>query len=278
MSLPRMSLHIGDYRKDTGHLRAAGHGAYLLLILHYWATGGLPNDDAQLAAIACMSDREWKKHKPTIKAFFKAGDWKHQRIDDEIIAAREKYEKRASAGKLGGEAKAKAKQTPSNATAKPYQPITLTDKEGVGEGRAREGSISEEAFSINDALLELFKIDKAFVPPGWCGAPMRIQAGLNVGWNREVIVLAAQKIVAKGFTPDGFAYLEKPIAREHAMAEKPIPQGTSRTTGNREGHERACPCCRNRSLVAAARRAADSLRGASGVGDEPSEPVLRLIS
>jgi hypothetical protein len=30
MSFIRMNLHIGDYKKSTGHLRAAGHGAYAL--------------------------------------------------------------------------------------------------------------------------------------------------------------------------------------------------------------------------------------------------------
>jgi hypothetical protein len=29
---PKMPIHIGDYKRDTGHLRAAGHGAYLLLL------------------------------------------------------------------------------------------------------------------------------------------------------------------------------------------------------------------------------------------------------
>src|SRR4051812_25549136 len=105
MSLPRMSWHIGDYKKDTGHLRAAGHGAYVLLCMHYWATGGLPNDDKQLAAIACMTDREWKAPLPVLRALFKGeGEWRHKRIDEELIEAEAKYEKRANAGREGGKA------------------------------------------------------------------------------------------------------------------------------------------------------------------------------
>jgi uncharacterized protein YdaU (DUF1376 family) len=125
MSLPRMSWHIGDYKKDTGHLRAAGHGAYFLLIMHYWATGSLPDDDKQLASIACMSDREWKQHRPIISAFFGPG-WTHKRVNEEIASAQLKYEKRSNAGKKGGRP---PKQPESNALTNQKQPITLTDKE-----------------------------------------------------------------------------------------------------------------------------------------------------
>lgn len=130
MSLPRMSWHIGDYHKDTGHLYAAEHGAYFLLCLHYWATGGLPDDDRQLAGIARMTAKEWKAARPVIEPLFKGeGKWKHKRIEIELAAANAKYEKRAAAGKQGGIAKATGKQTPSNATAKSYQPITDNPKE-----------------------------------------------------------------------------------------------------------------------------------------------------
>lgn len=100
MSFPRMSLHIGDYLKDTRHLRAAEHGAYLLLIMHYWATGGLPDDDKQLAAIACMSEREWRKHRPVIRGLFKDG-WKHKRVEAELADAIESRQRRSRAGKNG---------------------------------------------------------------------------------------------------------------------------------------------------------------------------------
>jgi uncharacterized protein YdaU (DUF1376 family) len=135
-----MSFHIGDYLKDTGHLRAAGHGAYFMLILHYWATGGLPSDPRQLAAIARMTDQEWQEWQPIIQAFFHDG-WKHKRIDKEIAEALDKYEQQVAAGRAGGRAKAlanggnavadglaKGKRPYNSATsetlANVYQPIT----------------------------------------------------------------------------------------------------------------------------------------------------------
>ena len=83
MSPPWMPLYIADYRADTAHLNAAEHGAYLLLIMHYWATGSLPDDDRKLARIACMTGRQWHRARPTIQAFFENG-WEHRRIKMEF--------------------------------------------------------------------------------------------------------------------------------------------------------------------------------------------------
>lgn len=144
MSLPRMSWHIGDYKKDTGHLRAAHHGAYFLLCMHYWATGGLPDDDKQLATIACMTDREWRAARPIIEPLFKGeGKWKHKRVDEEMAEAQAKYERRVEAGSKGGKAKAKNKQSSSNASPMLKQPITDNPKEE--KDAAPDGAPSEEA-------------------------------------------------------------------------------------------------------------------------------------
>lgn len=124
MNPPKMPIHIGDYKRDTGHLRAAGHGAYLMLLFHHWSTGSLPDDDDQLSAIACMTKAEWKKMRPVIEKFFKPG-WKHGRVEEDLEAAKQSYEKRAKAGSEGGKAKATAKQSASNATAGPEQPLTF---------------------------------------------------------------------------------------------------------------------------------------------------------
>ena len=49
-----MAIFWGDYARETGHLNNAEHGAYLMLIKHYWCTGGpLPDNNAELARLAC---------------------------------------------------------------------------------------------------------------------------------------------------------------------------------------------------------------------------------
>lgn len=93
---PWMPLWIADYLKDTTHLGALESGAYLHLIMHYWQAGKLPTDDRQLARVAKLTDREWKKSKATLQAFFHDG-WKHKRIDKELAHAAEVSIKRAAA-------------------------------------------------------------------------------------------------------------------------------------------------------------------------------------
>jgi uncharacterized protein YdaU (DUF1376 family) len=81
---PFMKLYWRDYLADTRHLTAAQHGAYMLLIIHYWAHGGLPGDNNRaLARIACMTWAQWARNRPVIQKLFLPG-WKHKRIDLEL--------------------------------------------------------------------------------------------------------------------------------------------------------------------------------------------------
>lgn len=100
MSHAWMPLYVADYLADTGHLSTAEHGAYMLLILHYWQKGGLPNDDTQLARIARMSAKEWQASRPVIAAFF-ADNWRHTRVEDELAKADAIVAAKSDAGKLG---------------------------------------------------------------------------------------------------------------------------------------------------------------------------------
>jgi uncharacterized protein YdaU (DUF1376 family) len=108
MSPQWMPLYIADYRLDTARLSASEHGAYLLLIMEYWAAGSLPEDDRQLARIAAMTDREWKAAKPIVQRFFQDG-WTHKRIDAELKKAAATIDKRrAAAEQMHSSRRAKA--------------------------------------------------------------------------------------------------------------------------------------------------------------------------
>jgi uncharacterized protein YdaU (DUF1376 family) len=116
MNRPWMPFYVPDYLGDTGHLSTLEHGAYMLLIMHYWMNGGLPEKEAQLARIVRLSVPEWQEIAPTLRAFFHDG-WKHKRVEEELADSAARYERRAKAGKKGGDAKAGNPPHPSNATA-----------------------------------------------------------------------------------------------------------------------------------------------------------------
>ena len=115
MNRPWMPLYVGDYLGDTGHLTTAQHGAYLLLMMHYWRKGELPDDDRQLCKITKLSLRTWCEYRPTLQDFFYEG-WKHKRIDAELLRMLQVSQKRAIAGQKGGIGSALARMKLENAS------------------------------------------------------------------------------------------------------------------------------------------------------------------
>lgn len=101
-----MPLHIENYLADTGHLTAAEHGAYMLLIMSYWRDGALPADERLIQRMSRLSKDEWAESRDIIAALFQDG-WRHKRIDEELAKADDIIEKRRNAA-LGRHAKSKA--------------------------------------------------------------------------------------------------------------------------------------------------------------------------
>ncbi len=110
-----MPLYVGDYLGDTGHLTTAQHGAYLLLMMHYWRKGVLPDDDRQLSKITKLPLKTWCDYRATLQDFFYEG-WKHKRIDAELARMMRVSEKRAIAGQRGGLGSALARMKLENAS------------------------------------------------------------------------------------------------------------------------------------------------------------------
>jgi uncharacterized protein YdaU (DUF1376 family) len=113
MSAPRpstwMPFYVGDYLRDTQHLDAEKHGAYVLLILSYWVSGQpLPDDDEHLATVARLSLKRWKQIRPVIARFFgvENNEWRHKRVDIELAKAQQITNKRAAAGRASAQHRA----------------------------------------------------------------------------------------------------------------------------------------------------------------------------
>lgn len=197
MNPPKMPIHIGDYKRDTGHLRAAEHGAYLLLLFHHWSTGELPTDDRQLSAIACMTAAEWRKAKPILSKFFDEG-WRHGRVEEDLAAAKASYEKRAKAGSEGGKAKAIGKQSSSNATAGPEQPLTFNQdkKEDAPSGASQTGkpyAFESGVIRLNQRDFDLWKASFTHIDVGAELLAMTEWAGQQRSWFNAVKGALAKK-------------------------------------------------------------------------------------
>jgi uncharacterized protein YdaU (DUF1376 family) len=96
-----MPLYVGDYLRDTRHLTTLQHGAYLLLIMEYWAKGKLPSTDAERRRVTAMTTKQWLTNRSVIAAMF-SPDWRHERIERELEKANELRLKRAVYGAKGG--------------------------------------------------------------------------------------------------------------------------------------------------------------------------------
>lgn len=129
MSLPYLPLFVDDYEADTAHLSLVEDGIYSRLLRLCWRSPKcrLPNDHDWIARrIRVSSDEERAAMTAVLDEFFtvrrnvifsKRLSAEHERISASV-------ERRKSAGKSGGRAKAlKSKEIdPSNARALPKHP------------------------------------------------------------------------------------------------------------------------------------------------------------
>jgi uncharacterized protein YdaU (DUF1376 family) len=148
MNRPWMPLYVGDYLGDTGHLTTAQHGAYLLLMMHYWRKGELPDDDRQLSKITKLPLKTWCEYRSTLQDFFHDG-WKHKRIDAELEKMTRVSLKRAIAGQKGGIGSALARMNLENASRSRHPP-----SRAIAVRASAEASANADHSHSHQSLLE----------------------------------------------------------------------------------------------------------------------------
>ena len=111
-----MPLYVAEWAAGTSKLSCEENGAYLRLVMEYWLEGQLLDDDAELARIVSVSPSRWAKLRRPLSRYFRieGGRWVHKRVEKELATTRERYERRAEAGRKGG---SRSKQCLSNAEA-----------------------------------------------------------------------------------------------------------------------------------------------------------------
>lgn len=182
---PMMPFWVGDYLKDTWTLTTEEHGAYLLLIMHYWNEGGpLVDDDRELQKITKFSAHKWKKTSTKLKKFFikNNGLLIHGRIEIELENARIKREKATKAALARWEkehADASSKHAPSICSgdalseSDSLKPLTRSQSEqkqsaltGTGKsGFSRKKKPSAQVPQSDKAALFSFWIDTCKMGP-----------------------------------------------------------------------------------------------------------------
>jgi uncharacterized protein YdaU (DUF1376 family) len=144
-----MPIYIGDYLADTSRLTTEQHGAYLLLLMDYWRSGKLPNDDSVLMQITKLSPDAWSNAQAVLKQFFiiEDGFLIHKRVEIELEKSLENKTKSHNRAVAAAQARwGKDKDATSNAQAMLKQcplpspspsslskPITTITPEGVSD-------------------------------------------------------------------------------------------------------------------------------------------------
>ena len=120
MTLPWYPRDMGKYARDTSHLTMLEHGAYNLMLDHYYSTGGLPQtsnatsnalpmlDHSRIYRLcSAINKQEQDAVDHVLKFFFvlkKDGFYAHSKADKVISEQEEKHQNRVNAGRRGGKA------------------------------------------------------------------------------------------------------------------------------------------------------------------------------
>jgi uncharacterized protein YdaU (DUF1376 family) len=154
MSRHWMPMYWSDFKADTEHLGALETGAYMMLIGHYWNTGGLPNDDTKLARIARMTPEEWEIAKSTIAEFFQDG-WRHKRIDIELSKNTDISERRSAAANKRWKCKSNANAYASDMRLQPQPHISSNEDINItSTSKAPDGcAVASQSKRFDDQLL-----------------------------------------------------------------------------------------------------------------------------
>jgi uncharacterized protein YdaU (DUF1376 family) len=97
----------GDYGRDTAHLSLVEHGAYTLLLDHYYSTAApLPSDISALYRICRAFDETERKAVDSIlRQFFRleSSTYHNARADLELVRRTAQHERLSKSGKHGAE-------------------------------------------------------------------------------------------------------------------------------------------------------------------------------
>lgn len=262
-----MPLYVADYLADTAHLSAAEHGAYLLLIMHYWTKGKLPDDEEAIRRVTRLTTRQWSQSRDVLRSLF--GDqWRHKRIDEELSKAIEKSKVNSANAKRSHDVRT------ANAERTDTQSQSHTPKEdNIGEARA--SSFTEESKALSSALWKALGYQSALsIPPELAGADWRAIEWERAGWTVDLIEAEARRI-GPG---KPISYYEKCFATSFARRQAPLPVVEVKEAEKLTVTHGTAKAKSGGSLIDSINRDIEALQQSEGTHFELPEGRIRLIS
>lgn len=199
-----MPVYIGDWDGDTGHLDCEQDGAYFRIVRWYWRNGPPKDDDTILARIIRMDLKRWRRIRPILAEFFTVaeGQWRHKRVDEELVRWAEKRARAIERAAAGGRAKAAKSSATSTPQAVLKQCTSASPREV--EGPTGLSTLSgQNDFNgpkeVRDAFLA--ELGEAWVrsyldPCAWQDVPERALIPRTITAGKQ-LVRDARRVLAK---------------------------------------------------------------------------------
>ncbi|MBB4424388.1 uncharacterized protein YdaU (DUF1376 family) [Bradyrhizobium sp. CIR48] len=219
-----MPLYIADYLAGTAHLTTVEHGAYLLLLMHYWIKGEPPASDDIARRVTRMTNRQWAKSSGVLKSLFCEG-WRHDVLDLELAKVIEKSTI-ASANARKGHADRKP-TTASSQETNTHHTQNHIDSD-VGKGRDAPTMKSDRGSPDVERLVDAFLSaagfpDRSRAPPTWYNLVDRAALWVKSAYPANMIVQETRLIAEKSPSPKPLSYYEKVFATAFARLQQPLP-------------------------------------------------------
>ncbi|MBR0831409.1 DUF1376 domain-containing protein [Bradyrhizobium manausense] len=219
-----MPLYIADYLAGTARLTTVEHGAYLLLLMHYWIKGEPPANDDIARRVTRMTNRQWAKSSSVLKSLFCDG-WRHDVLDLELAKVIEKSTvASANARKAHGD----RKPTPAGSQETNTHHTQNHIDSDVGKGRDAPDLKLDEGSPEVERLVEAFLSaagfpDRSRAPPGWYNLVDRAALWVKSAYPANMIIQETRLIAAKSPSPKPLSYYEKVFATAFAHLQQPLP-------------------------------------------------------